>query len=189
MLPFLGITAGIITCVSQIPYLTDTLRHKTKPERASWLIWSVLGTIAFFSQQAQGADWSLWLTFADTLGVVIIFLLSIKFGEGGFSLGDKMALTAAGIGLLAWGFTKQPLAALVITIFIDASGAIPTITKAYRKPESETLISWLGVAAAGVLSTVSVGKFDPGLWLYPAYIFLANFAVAVAIWLGKNKSR
>ena len=62
MFQFLGLLSGVLSGGSYIPYLRDIFRHTTKPERASWLIWAVLGSIAFFSQLAEGATWSLWLT-------------------------------------------------------------------------------------------------------------------------------
>src|SRR6266498_3135268 len=102
MLQFLGITSGILTGIACIPYIKDILLGKTKPERTTWLIWSLLGSIAFFSQMSEDANWSLWLTGIDTLGVIFIFLLSLNYGVGGWTKRDMIALIAAGIGLVLW---------------------------------------------------------------------------------------
>lgn len=190
MFQILGILSGILGGSSYFPYIRDIFRNSTKPERASWLIWLTLGSIAFFSQLAEGASWSLWFTGLDTLGVLIIFALSIKYGVGGWTRRDIMALIAAAIGLVLWCFTRHAAVALLITILIDMTGAYLTVIKAYADPSSETLSTWLIIALAGIFGTLSVGKFDLILLAYPFYIFLANFAVAVAILLGKNvKSR
>jgi hypothetical protein len=187
MLQVLGLLSGVLSGVSYLPYLRDIFRHTTKPERASWLIWSVLGSIAFFSQLAEGATWSLWLTGIDTLGVLLIFLLSIRFGVGGLTRRDIIALTAAGIGLILWYFTRHASIALLITMLIDAAGAYLTVVKAYEDPGSETLSTWVIVAIAGILGMLAVGQFNLILLSYPFYIFLANFAVAIAMLLGKSK--
>ncbi len=79
-----GILAGLLSVISYIPYVLDTLKGSTKPERATWFIWSVLTTILLFAQLAKGATNSIWLTVVQTFGPILIFLLSIKYGEGGF---------------------------------------------------------------------------------------------------------
>jgi hypothetical protein len=187
MFQYFGIASGIITGLSSVPYIRDILRHKTKPERASWFIWSILGAIAFFSQMAEGATDSLWLTGIDSLGVLITFLLAIKYGVGGFNRRDILALIVAGIGLLLWFFTHQAAVALFIIICIDLSGTILTVAKSYTDPESETLTTWIIMSVAGILAMISVGEFNPILLIYPLYIFLANFAVVVAMLLGRAK--
>lgn len=184
-----GYLTGIILIVGFIPYLVDIFRHKTKPERASWLIWGVLGTIAFFSQLASGASWSLVLTGVDTIIVLWILGLSIKDGVGGFTKLDITSLILAGIGIIAWYFTHQPLAALLLVIFVDAIGVTLTIIKTYREPDTETMFAWLMASLAGLLSVVAVGKIDQTLLLYPAYIFLANGLVAATIVLGKRRAK
>jgi hypothetical protein len=186
MLQTLGLLSGVLSGVSYLPYLRDIFRHTTKPERASWLIWSVLGSIAFFSQLAEGATWSLWLTGIDTLGVLVIFLLSIRFGVGGLTRRDIIALIAAGIGLMLWYFTRHAAIALLMTMFIDAAGAYLTVVKSYEDPGSETLSTWLIVSIAAVLGMLAVGQFNLILLSYPLYIFLANFSVVVAILLGRT---
>jgi hypothetical protein len=188
MLQLLGLVSGILSGVSIIPYIRDILFHTTKPERASWLIWLVLGFIAFFSQLAEGATWSLWLTGIDTIGVFLVFVLSIRYGVGGVTKRDIIALIAAGIGLILWYFTQHAAIALLITILIDVTGVSLTVIKAYEDPTSETLSTWVIIAIAGLLGMISVGKFDIILLSYPFYIFLANFVVAIAILLGRRKS-
>lgn len=187
MLQFLGLASGVLVGFSYLPYLKDIFLHTTKPERASWLIWSVLGSIAFFSQLAEGASWSLWLTALDTLGVFLIFILSIKYGVGGLKRRDIIALIVAGIGLVLWYITRHAAIALYITILIDVAGASLTVIKAYEDPGSETLTTWLVIAAAGILGMLSVGTFNFVLLSYPFYIFLANFSVAIAILLGRAR--
>ena len=189
MLAFFGIIAGILSGIAVIPYVRDILLHKTKPERASWLIWSVLGSIAFFSQLAEGATWSLWLTGINTIGVLIIFILAIKYGMGGLARRDTYALIAAGFGLILWYLTRHAFIALFVTIGIDLIGQTLTVIKTYAVPESETLSTWVLVSTAGIFSMLSVGAWDWILLLYPFYIFLANFSVVVAIYAGRNKKR
>jgi len=187
MLQTLGLLSGVMFVFSYIPYIKDTLRGKTRPERASWCIWATLGTIAFFSQLVKGATNSLWLPGIGTLCSILILLLSIRYGVGGFTKRDIIALGFAGIGLLLWSVTNEPTIALLLVILIDAAGACVTIAKSFKDPESETLTTWILDAAAGLLAAVSIGKLNIILLAYPLYIFLANSATAAAILLGRKK--
>lgn len=188
MLQTFGLIAGILAAVSHLPYFVDIIKGTTKPERASWLIWSVLGSIAFFSQLAKGATDSLWLNGGDTLGVVITFVLAIKFGVGGLVKRDIASLIFATFGLVLWFLTKEPLAALIIVILVDFAGAILTVIKSYEDPGSETLATWIICSIAGVFAVLSIGEFNLVLILYPLYICLINGATALAILVGKRKS-
>ena len=118
----LGVTSGILAGIAAIPYLIDIVKKRAKPERASWFIWLVLSTIALFGQLAEGATWSVWLTVFDTLTVLVIFLVSIKYGEGGFTKRDIIGLIVAALGLVGWYFTRQAVIAILFVVAVDISG-------------------------------------------------------------------
>jgi hypothetical protein len=186
MLQILGLLSAMLIPLCYAPYIKDIFALKTKPERASWFIWATHGSIAFFSQLAKGATDSLWLSGLETLFSAIVFLLSLKYGVGGFTKRDITALSIAGIGLILWSITKEPAIALFLVIIVDAAGAYVTIVKSYEDPESETLITWILAGTAGLLSALSVGSMNLILLSYPIYIVIANYLTAGAILLGKN---
>jgi hypothetical protein len=187
MLQLLGFTTGFVSLISYIPYIKDMFRGTTKPERASWFIWLVLGGIAFFSQAAKGATDSLWLPGVQSFFNLVIFLLAIKFGVGGFARRDIIALVFAGVSLILWYFTREAAIALFIVIVIDAIGMVLTVLKSYEHPGSETILSWYLFALSGFIAMFAVGKWDIVLLVYPLYIVIANLAVVGAIYLGKRR--
>lgn len=83
LIEYFGYVSGSLILLSFVPYLVSIFRHHTKPERASWLIWALLGSISFWTQLAKGAGASLWLPGVQTIGDLFIFVLSIKYGIGG----------------------------------------------------------------------------------------------------------
>lgn len=187
MLQIFGYISAILSILMIVPYIRDILLLKTKPERASWFIWTVLGFIAFFSQLAKGATDSLWLTGGQTLAVLIIVLLSIQYGVGGLTKRDIKALIAAGIGLIIWFITKEAAWALLIVIAIDSVGTLLTAIKSYEDPESETISTWIISGTSGIFGTLAVGTFHPILLAYPFYIVFANYLIVVMILLGRRK--
>lgn len=187
MLAIFGYISAILSIIMIVPYIRDIFLLKTKPERASWFIWTVLGFISFFSQMAKGATDSLWLTGGQTLAVLIIVLLSIKYGVGGLAKRDIRALIAAGIGLILWYLTKEATWALLIVIAIDCVGSLLTAIKSYEDPESETLSTWIISGTSGIFGVLAVGALNPILLIYPLYIIIANYAIVTTMLLGRRK--
>jgi hypothetical protein len=181
---------GFLTAVTLLvgfwPYVSDILKGKTKPERASWVIWAVLLAIAFFTQLAEGARWSLVMPGLDFFIVSFIFILSIKYGAGGFVRRDFIALIIAGVGLVLWAITDQPLTALLIIICIDGLAAYLTIIKTFKKPSTETLLAWIMSSASGFCTILAVNHLRFNLLVYPVFLTIADSAVIVTILLGRK---
>lgn len=187
MQEILGAASGLLIAFSCIPYIRDILLHKTKPQRATWFIWAILLTIAFFAQIAKGGTWSLITTGVDWLGVVVIFVLSIKHGMGGTTKLNKMALAGAGVGLVLWYFTNEPLFALIVTILIDFIAGMLTIVKTYRQPETETFVAYMICGTGGLLGAIAVGKLNFSLIVFPLWICLFNYAIGMTVIAGRQK--
>jgi hypothetical protein len=141
----------------------------------------------FFSQWAKGATDSLWLTGGQTFAVFFVVVLSVKYGEGGFSKTDFGALVAAGIGLLLWYFTSDAIFALAMVILVDSVGSLLTVVKVYRDPKSETLSTWLMSGTSGIFGSLAVGSLNPILLAYPLYLVIANYAIVGAKLLGERR--
>lgn len=183
-----GLIAGVLSASCYVPYIRDILTGTTRPERATWLIWTVLGLILLVSQLAKGASASVWLTVAQTAGVTTIFLLSLKYGEGGLARSDIVALGVAAAGLVAWYFTREASVALYIAIGVDFSGGILSVVKAYRDPESETALTWLIAAFAGGFGVLAVGlEGSIVLLAFPTYYVIISLMLYGAIQLGHRK--
>lgn len=182
-----GYISAILSIIMVVPYIRDIFLLKTKPERASWFIWTVLGVISFASQFAKGATDSLWLTAGQTLAVAIVFILAIKYGTGGLEKRDKIALIIAIFGLMLWYFTQEAAYALLLVIFIDSVGSLLTIIKSYQAPETETVSTFVLSGTSGIFGALAVGNFNFILLAYPLYIVLANYSIVAAILLGRNK--
>ncbi len=181
MLEIFGYTSGILMIISVVPYTRSILRGNTKPQRMTWLIWTVLILIAFFSQLAKGASWSLLLTAGDGIAILFTFILSIKYGVEGFRKIDIISLAGAGLSLLLWYFTKEPAVALFLIILIDIIGLNLTIQKAWKNPETENWVGWAMCGVGGLFGILAVGSYNFILLAYPIYICFINSLMAIII--------
>jgi hypothetical protein len=188
MTELLGLLAGIIGIVGYIPYIRDVLKGSTKPERASWIIWSLEYAVLFVAQLKSGATESLWVIGLQVIGVIIISVLSLHYGLGGLDRSNIILFVCVGVALTLWYFTKNPTLTILLLVAVEMIGTILTARKVYRRPGSETLIMWICLAFAGMLGIVAVGRSgDPIVYVYPAALIMMGFGVIVADWIGTKE--
>jgi hypothetical protein len=181
-----GIIAGILQLVASAPYVRDILRGTTKPQRATWTIWTTLSFVVLASQWASGATWSLALTVGQTVSCTAIFALAIPHGVGGLSRIELLLLGIAALGIVGWQVSDDPVIATCSVVLADLIGVALMLPKTYRAPGSETLSTY----AIGVVSTLfalaAVGSLTPALLIYPVYILIADAAVVAVIFLRRR---
>jgi hypothetical protein len=178
----LGLAAGLIGVLDTIPYVRDTLRGSTRPHRGTWLIWGVLAVVVSLSQYADGASWSLVMAAVQAVLTSLVFVLSIRRGEGGVSRADITMIAIAGAGVIGWIAADEPLVATACVVAADLIGAGLMVPKTYRDPHSETLVTFAFASLGGALAAGAVGAIDVSLLLYPVYYCVINGAIALLIW-------
>lgn len=193
---FLGVSAAVINSVGFFPYLFDVLKRKTKPERASWWIWTALGVIGLIASFSAGFTWGLIFVTAQTISVSAIAILSIWYGYGRLHRRDYISLFFAAVGIVLWQLTSQPIVALLIVVAIEATGLWLTLDKTWKNPYTETKIAWILSAISGGLALVSIQSTELTKIVYPAYLFLGNTLVTMVILyrrpkvkIGENSAR
>ncbi|MBD2449319.1 hypothetical protein H6G76_19575 [Nostoc sp. FACHB-152] len=181
----IGVVAGFLSILCFVPYIVTILQGKTKPNRATWWIWVILSTVISASYYSSGAGNTIWLPVCGGIGQLIVAILSLKHGEGGWSRFDRLCLLGVGISLLLWWQFNSPLIALLLNILIDFLGALPTIKKSYYEPQTENLLTWILYLAASTLNLFAIESWSFTLSAFPLYIFFIN--TTIVIFLLRNK--
>lgn len=159
--------------------MSGILTHRTKPHRVSWAIWAVLGTITLSSYLAKGAQWSAMLAVAAALSSLTIFVCSLKFGVGGTSRRDQIALGLGFVGVLLWVITRQATFALLFAIAADSVGTALTLEKAYKAPLSENAPAWSMATLASLCGLLAVHEYTFAQTVYPAYALLGGLSLTL----------
>lgn len=181
VLAVFGISAGIVNFIGLLPYVRDIIRHKTKPERATWWVWFLISVMSLAAQTAAGARWSVLLNLSSAISLAIIAVLSVTHGYGTFHRRDTISLIIAGAGIVI-GFTlKSPLAAIIVLIAVDISGAWLTIVKSWVAPHTETLSAWVISSIATIFALLAVGTYYPARFIFPLYGGIANLCIVFVI--------
>lgn len=184
-----GQIAGVISFVAYLLYITTTISGRTKPNRATWWILSLVGFMIAISYYSSGARDTIWVAVSYVVGPLIIAILSLWYGEGKWETLDKVCLIGAIISAIIWYFSSSALIVLSINIFMDFLGLIPTIKKSYLRPDGENRTAWTLESLAGVLNVFAIDRFVLNIILYPLYIFIINISITVLLYrpVGRKK--
>ncbi len=179
---WLEIIGSTISFLGFIPYIFSIIRGETKPHLFTWFIWTVIGTILCFSYYASGAPpMALLLPIAYAIGPCITFCFALYYGEKSYDTFDILCLILAGLSLIVWYFTGEPVLTLVMNILIDFFGAVPTVRKVYHHPETENLNSWLIFSLGTTINLIGLPEWTPVVMSYPFYLWTITITIALII--------
>lgn len=184
----IGIIAGIIAISGYVPYIISILMGKTKPNRATWFIWTIVGGLLAFSYIAEGDGHSIWLPLGYFFGPLLTAILSLKYGYSQWTRLDTICLTAAVISIVPWVLSDSAALTLIINVAIDSAGAIPTLVKTYKEPETEDLTAWGFFFVANTTQLFAISVVTVAI-LYPIYLFLLATFMVLFILKGKFTGR
>lgn len=120
---WLAAASAVLSLFAFVPYAVDTIRGDARPNRASWLVWSVLSIVAFCALLTKGVWASTLFAGAQCLGTVSIFALGLVRGYGRLVTATEMVVFAiVALALALWSITENPAWALSLTILASAVG-------------------------------------------------------------------
>lgn len=184
-----GIASAVLSIYAFWPYIRDILANRTRPERASWLIWAVLSAVSLLSQIYEGAEGSLGFAVAQTAGTVIICGLTFWKTSGlRFQTEDSQVLTATAVGIWLWAEMESAAYSLFVTITMSMLGGVLTMQKAYNDPKSETWSTWAAFFVSGALAVVAIGGDHWLLLVYPLYVMALSGGIILCMGAGQIRT-
>lgn len=179
-LVWVGFAANLI---GSSAYIRATLKGSVRPNRVTYFLWSLVPFIAFAASVSDGVGWAALPTFASGFCPLLIFLASFYAREGVWKLGplDWVCGVFSLLALFLWGVTESPFLAILFAIFGDLLAALPTLRKAWRRPETEASLTYL-LGLVGPLTVPFVAqRFDFVELAFPCAVFLANAVLYTVI--------
>lgn len=180
-----GTFATILAIVQAVPYVYSILIRETKPSRSSYTIWLANESVLVLGLLASGATTTVGLYAILLVNSLIIFLLSMRYGVGGLKPLDLACMTLATLAIMIWITTDNAALAVYACLASSVIGYIPTISKCYRKPETENKLSWGIYVAATSCNVLAINKLEAVIFLPPLLSFTMS-AVVLALLLRKK---
>lgn len=173
---FVGASVQLIGIIS---YVKETLKGKTKPNRVTWLMWTIAPMIATFAALADGVSWSVLPVFMSGFGPLLVLISSFINRNAYWKLErfDYLCGSCSLLALLLWGITREPVVAIVFSIASDGFAAIPTLKKLWAHPETEIVHPFLAGLFGALTSFAAVGAWKFSAYAFPVYLVVINVSI------------
>lgn len=183
MLQYLVFAGALINIIGVFGYVRDTLRGTTKPNRVTWLMWSVAPLIASAAALSHGPSWAILPVFMAGFCPLLVFLASFVNPHSYWELGpfDYGCGLLSALALALWGLTNEPVLAIIFAIGSDALAAVPTLLKSWRYPETESVIAYVTGFLNAVTSFAAVRVWGFAELAFPLYLVVANATLTLVI--------
>lgn len=191
MIPEYFATVGaVVNIVGSLAYAWATLRGKTKPNRVTWLLWSLAPTVAFMTEINDGK--SLWVaitTLSAGLGPFMVLLASFT-NKSAYWKATTFDYICGAASVVAFGFfmswkvggAGSSLAALSLSILADVLAGLPTIVKSYLRPQTEHYSAYLLGAIGMGMTLLAIQDWNFLNYGFPATILVSNTVIFVFIY-------
>lgn len=183
MLKYLVFVGVVLQLIGVFSYAKDVVKGKAKPNRVSWLMWSIAPLIATAAGLFSGVGLAVIPVFMSGFGPLIIFILSFTNKEAYWKL-EKFDYLCGFFSLLAlvlWGITKQPVIAIIFAIVSDFIAAIPTLIKSWKYPETENVNPFVTGLINSLTSFGAVKMWGFAELAFPIYLFFIDSLLIFAI--------
>ena len=177
------IVGTLIGAAGTVVYLKQTLKGNVKPNRVTFLLWSLIPFIAFSAQIKQGVGLEALMTFSTGFLPLTVFIASFmnKQAEWKLTRFDLMCGILSLLGLALWMITKVGNVAILFSIVADGLAAVPTVVKAYRYPETEIAWPWIATAFGVVLTLLTLSTFTFANCGFIIYILALNILIYLLV--------
>jgi hypothetical protein len=170
------IVGTVIGAIGSLAYLIDTVKGKVKPNRVSFLLWSIAPIIAFAAQIKQGVGLESLMTFSTGFLPLTTFFASFinKKAEWKLTKFDLICGVLSILGLILWLVTKVGNIAIIFSILADGLAAVPTIVKAYKYPDTELAWPWIATSFGVILTLLTLNQLTFANSGFIIYILIVN---------------
>lgn len=164
-------------------YTIDTLKGKTKPNRISWLLWSLAPIIAFAAEINKHAGLRSLMTLSVGLSPLIVLIASFLNKKSFWKLGrlDYVCGVLAALGLVLWLIFREGNVAIIFSILADGLAAAPTLVKSYTHPDTESSEAYTAAIINSAIALLTIKIWSVANYAFPIYIFIINIVFVLLI--------
>jgi hypothetical protein len=177
------ILGTLIGAAGSIAYLINTVKGKVKPNKVSFLLWSIAPLIVFFAQIKQGVGLEALMTFSTGFLPLTVFIASFvnKQAEWKLTRFDLLCGILSLMGLGLWLITKVGNIAIFFSIVADGLASVPTIVKAYKYPDTELAWPWIATVFGVVLTLLTLSTFTFANSGFIFYILVLDVLIYILV--------
>lgn len=183
MLEYVVLAASFASLFAALGYIRSMFKGQTNPNRVTWFMWSTAPFIAAAASLSKGATWAVLPVLMSGLSPFLIFTSSffVKKAYWKLSSFDYLCGLLSALAIVFWYVTSDPNLAIIFAILSDTLAAIPTLTKSWRNPETESAWPFIIGIFAPMTSFLVATTWTFSEIAFPSYLVLINFLLLLSL--------
>ena len=183
--------AALIDIIGCTTYAWATIKGHTKPNRVTWVLWTLSSGIVFLGQVSEGVGLPAVLTFAAAFGPFLVVVASFlnKNAYWKLSAFDVVCGSISLLALALWGITQTGLIAIYLSLLSDLMASLPTVVKSYQAPQTESPTTYLLGLVAGVITLLTIQNWTLETYIFPVYVVILCVVIYTLIKFPKLRPR
>ena len=175
--------------VANIFYLRSVFRKETILSRTTWILLTVISTVAFLQLLHQNQwQWNadvLLYPFILAVAQLVVAGVSLKHGQGDKNLTHTMVIYGfVFLSICLWLITDNPTLGLVMILLANSFSLYPTMVKTWHRPGQESLMAWSITLLLAILSMGNLWLSETSeikKYIFSAYMLAVNAMMVVLI--------
>lgn len=192
---WLVILSAVLGLTGAVAYIRDMFLGKSEPNLVTWGLWAFAPLIATGAAlSAQANIWSTVRIFMSGFGPLLVFIFAFITRQSYWKLSkfDYACGVLSIVALIVWIGADSPVTAILVAAVADLLATLPTILKAWKYPQTETLYTYfIGLFTASiVIPAIPVWNIENSA--FQVYLLIANtflFALVLRGHVIHKKSR
>ena len=181
------VVGSLLVLVGSGTYAYEVWRQRVIPNAVTWTLWFVIPLVTFSAELAGQVRLPAIFTLASSIGPLLVLVTAAFVSRAYWKVGPVSYLCAVlSVGsMLAWLWTRDGNYAILLSIGADLLAALPTIIKAYRRPESEGATNFLLGFIGTSLVLVTLKRWDVPHAAFPLYALIVNATLVLLVSRGQ----
>jgi hypothetical protein len=183
MLEYFVFIAAFATLLGASIYIRSMFKGQTKPNRVTWFMWSIAPFIASSAAVSNGVGLAVIPVFMSGFSPFLVFTASF-FSKKAYwktSSFDYLCGALSGLAIVLWYLTNSPNLAITFAIVSDALAAVPTLTKGWRNPETESAWPFIIGIFSPMTSFLVATTCGFTKLAFPIYLIVINFLLVFSV--------
>src|ERR1035437_8595899 len=191
MFGYLVFVAAFGSLLAAFVYILSMFKGQTKPNRVTWLMWSIAPFIATATAVSNGVGLAVIPVFMSGFSPFLVFTASFFNKKAYWKLSrfDYLCGALSGLALVIWSVTKDPNSAIIFAIVSDAVAAVPTLIKAWHNPETESAWPFIVGVFSPVTSFLVATSWGFSELAFPIYLIVINLILVFPLIHKKKHAR
>ncbi len=186
----------LFSFIGGFSYIRDTLYGKTKPNKVSFLLWSLAPLIGSAAALKAGVGWPILPIFLAGLTPLVIFFASFVNKNAYWKLTplDYICGALSITALIFYLSSDLIMLTLIFSILADLFAGIPTLVKSWKNPGSESPLLYILSTCGNIVGLLIITHWTFAAYGFGTYLIVMNISILLGIYqkkfsLGRKISR